>query len=794
MDEDVRSCVARMPKGLSKTYQQIYNQISAHENQKLVVDRAFIWVMCSFGPMTGEQLLAAIRHDENHNHLGSKITTNRLLSLCKNLLVFDELSNCFRFCHASVSEYIEDELWNSQRAHCYAAKSCLRFLLLAYGEPASSVPTSRHRNNETTTQNNTKGTENSVIFEEDYPFHHYSRDLWMHHVQHQEPVEQNADESVSELITLLKAFLNSPTNGGTVYKKWYEKIRRDRWAYLNLPLAVSYAALEDISPPTLPILAMCRFALDTVLTDWWKRDEMFLPHLNEENESPLILAVKASCLPICDRLLTREASIDHCGKDLNALAAAALDGNLEMTRLLIEQGATVDLELPGKCGSALAYASWCGSSDVVEYLIQNGAQVNKPLQGDYGSALAAAACDSIETTKLLIRKGATIDMPLEGRYGSALAAAAFHSITTTAYLIENGATVNIPLQGWFGSALAAAANSGIETTGCLIDNGATVDMPLAGWYGSALAAAASSNLETTAYLIEKRATVDMPLQGGYGSALAAAAFHSIETTAYLIENGATINMPLQGWFGSALAAAACDSNETTSYLIEKGAIVDMLLQGRYGSALAAAACYRIDTTELLIKKGATVDMHLQGWYGSALAAATSRGCSLTSHLLVNIGATVDLVLSAGRFGSALSAAAATGWVVIVTYLVHERKANVNLPLIAGSYGTALNAASHWGQIECVKILLSAGAIGEISQDHCGFNTALEAAQAELCEDILFYEQMKANWEGWGILRSEAQIAADKNAVLNLLLNQHSQSEESLEVRDRTASESSLLPN
>ncbi|KAJ5964770.1 Mur ligase C-terminal [Penicillium vulpinum] len=809
--------IKRMPQGLTQTYKEIYEQISADEDQKTVVDRAFIWVMCSYGPMRSEQLLAAIRHDENHNELEEVVDTNTLLSLCKNLLVLDQPSNRFRFCHASVSEYIENELWNSQRAHCYAAKSCLRFLMLAYGEPAlSTVSKSSHDDVMITTQEDPQMYDDSVILSREYPFHFYSRHHWMRHIQRQEYMAQESEGFDYLLNTLLRAFLKSPSRSGTVYQAWYRDVSDDVRLTRDTAIFTDYSTLQDISPPTLPILAVCRYSFNTILKDWWDGNDMFPTYLNKQNESPLIVAARAGCISICEKLLNRKASVDHSGNRGSALSTAALDGKLDLARFLIEKGATVDMTLQGEFGSALAAAASTGNFDMVRLLIENGATINMPLQGNYGSALATAVsfsdipmieflienqatidmelqgdCRSalslavstgrLDMVKSLLRKGANINMELQGRFRSAIATAAFFGdLDMIELLVQEGAIIDMPMernfQGTFGSALAAAAQHGqLKAAEYLIDKGANVDLEIPGVYESALTAAACGGRRSMIeLLINKGATVDMEFQGSYRSALTVVAFTgNVGGVESLIENGATVDLALEGKYGSALAAAAVYSNiRVIDLLITKGAKVNMALHGSYGSALAVAAYkHRVPAAVFLIENGATVNAALQGPYGSALAAAACGSSVKMAECLIQNGAIVDMLLLTGHFGSALAAAAAAGWVEVVKYLIEKCGADVNLPLVAGSYGTALNAASHWGQTECVKILLGAEATVNPSKDHSGFSNALEAAQAETCESCQHFNNMTNKRRG--MRRDAAQIAADKHAVTKLLLEYES---------------------
>lgn len=887
MDSAVLSRIDQMPAGLTETYREIYEQISENNDQRTVVDRVFIWVMCSYGPMNTDQLLAAIRHDDDNNRVGEKLETSKILSLCGNLVVLDEPMNCFRFCHASVTEYIEQTLWSSQRAHCYAAKACLRFMMLAYGQPAVSSECPQSCGDEIPAEKYPNGNEDSAIFEADYPFSFYSRHYWMRHVRSQESKKSSVDVDISAMIELLIAFLGSPIQSAKVYQSWAAAVFRDVAIERDAAIFTDYLTLQDIRPWSLPILAICRFGLNIMPDDWW--NEVSLSKLNEKSENILILAVRSDCLPICLRLIHRGVPVDPRSGQTSALAAAVSRENINMAQLLIKEGADVNLEIEGEefqghLGSSLAVAASIGNLEMAKVLIQNGAFIDMPLQGDYGSALSTAVClGDLDMATLFIEKRASVNMPIQGRLdsfrdgvgprGSVLAAAARNcDIEMARLLIERGADVNMSLQGHFGSALTAAVVGGsLNMVKLLIDKGANVNMPLKEMYASALTASvyrleleifhlllasgACVNIHTKAilgsalstaagcgrfdmaqaliakganvnlvdegadksalsgasavgdcsmirFLVKKGAIIDMPIPR-YGSALGRAAFTGhLSAATTLIEMGADVNFRVEGHSGSPLFHAASRGDfRMTEFLIQSGAVVDLPLQGHYGSALvgivskiliAPTDCERrLRTLETLIKNGASVNMALQGYYGSALAAITCFGNLSMTELLIKNGAIVDLLLPGGRFGSALAAAAAGGRVDTVRYLVEKGAANVNLPLKTGSYGTALNAASHWGQTECAKFLLGAGAVVNLSQDHTGFSTALEACRAELCENDREFSIMTNTrtppwphfvpgspyWKTW-MRRDRTQIAADRDAVANLLLQHDNLSIES----------------
>ncbi|KAE8440485.1 hypothetical protein EG329_007429 [Mollisiaceae sp. DMI_Dod_QoI] len=576
----VRDRLGKLPVGLNAAYGEIYSKIAArNEHEKVLADRAFMWVMCACKPLKSDELLSAIRLDPKGDitHLSEEVDEGLLLDLCNNLLVLDSQRNVWKFSHLSVTEYFEKNHWDLEQAHCYAAKICLLLLIETYKRARTgSVHSLGDSHNYDSRARD--------IFDPKHPLQNYSRHHWIKHIQTQE--EQEPDP---RLVDLLKFFLGSPGESSSQYQQWYLQVMTD----LEIPLTSAFrrVLMDEISPENSTVFAMCRFSFYTLLSDWWRDAEIPPSQTNSRGDNLLTLAAAAGCRPICEALIKRGAQVDlQNGEYGSALAVAAWRGEIETIMYLIEQGADVNLLLQtGGYGSTLAVAAWWGEIETVKYLIEQGADVNLLLPtGDYGSALAAAAwTGKIETVKYLVKQGADVNLLLKtGDYGSALAAATRGAKTEIVkYLIEQGADVNLLLRtGSFGSALAVAA-----------------------WLGKN---------EIVKYLIEQGADVNLLLQtGGYGSALAVAAWWGeTETVKYLIEQGADVNLLLQtGGYGSALVAAAWrGKTETVKYLIEQGADVNLLLPTGAGS----------NGVEILIDLGAKVDLRSEnGSYSTAFHAS-----------------------------------------------------------------------------------------------------------------------------------------------------------------------------
>lgn len=785
IDSAVRERLAIMPKELSDAYNEIYARISRVQSQKQLVDCAFKWVMCSYSHVSPEYIVTAVRFLGDRNAPEEEIGIGTLLGLCQNLLVIDESTGHLRFPHASVVEFIEKELWDTRAADCYASKACLQCLMVAHGEEEDGTTYTTERTARALVAADYQVSTDDSSTHLTNHFHMYCRYRWMHHVQRYETLVSDPEDFDTGLVSLLKRFLNSPTQSGPFYRKWYHDVLMDDEVQravgyfesgYNDSFARTYRMIsKSLSPPTLPILAMCSFGFYSILHDWWESaDALYNTVKNSNDESLLILAVKTNHLPICQRLVKNGASIEYEGNKGNALCLAAEYGHRDIVELLVQNKASVN-HVSRYHGTALTAAVYYDHLDIARLLIEKGAGVGINLSGESGETPLGAAImqDSLEAIQFLLDKGADINQ-LGNYHKTHLTAAAFYgNIEAVRLLLNKGANVNQVGEDMFGSPLAAAARqNNLELMQLLIANGAIINLP-GGRIGCPLAVAViDSELEAARFLLDKGANVNLVLPGSYGSALAVAVYcGKLESVQFLIENGADINMPLTGPYGSVLAIAAfVGHSEMVRLLVDKGAMVDLPLEnGLVGSELAGAAwAGNVKLVEYLISKGATTDKALSGFFGSALAAAAYHAEIDIVELLIEKGASVHLQLETGSLGSALAAAAAAGSDEIVMFLI-EKGADVNQALVSGKHKTALNAASYWGQIDCVVALLDAGAIVDSALDDFSPENPVETRRYKLDEfDMEVLGDVLYSFP-WGE-RKESQMADDKQEVMRILKN------------------------
>ena len=474
----------------------------------------------------------------------------------------------------------------------------------------------------------------------------------------------------------------------------------------------------------------------------------------------------------------------ECHNALQAAAAAAANdtaanmSNLEVIRLLLDQGADVNIQ-GGWYGNALQAAVFRGKVDVSQLLLDKGANVHAQ-GGLYGNALQAAAAGyygSIGVTRLLLHHGAVVNAQ-GGEYGTPLQAAAHRrNVEVTQILLDKGADVHAQ-GGKYGNALQAAVagyKSNLKVIQLLLDQGADVNAH-GGEYGSALQAAVHyRNVEAIQLLLGKGA--DIHVQGGkYGCALQAAVagyFVPTLTLPLLLDQGADVNAQ-GGEYGTPLQAAAYRGYEAViQSLLDKGADIHAH-GGIYGNALQAAAAGDFDSmgvTRLLLDQGADVNAQ-GGQYGNALQAAAYHGnIEVIQMLLVN-GA--DVHTQGGMFGTVLQAAAYRGNIGAIQLLL-DNGANVNAR--AGKYGAALEkvlALTPPGT--CQKIPGDIPLLVELLQDHAPsllehvpeseyHEIAKQFVNKDRCDLDVFRELLKSRgWAGeaQGKLETEEKLCKGEN--------------------------------
>jgi len=275
LEIDVRARLGKIPEGLGKAYDEIFEQIRKKPgSEPRIAHRAFQWIMCSNEPLSPEKLIAAVCQDpENDSFTETYVTIDFVLKACHNLLVVD-LEGICRFSHLSVQEYLEEIVWTTGQANSYVAKVCLVAL------------------NDSKVDQKRAGFE--VLIE-------YANKHWHAHVR-----RHNENENDDRLSTLLKQFFGSMNESGPAYRRWYPNRQNFE--------------LDELEPSSSASFAVCLFGIFELLSSWWEIGFANVEQKNRNGVPLLQLAARGGNFAVTKALIELGADVNAQGGEYgNAL-------------------------------------------------------------------------------------------------------------------------------------------------------------------------------------------------------------------------------------------------------------------------------------------------------------------------------------------------------------------------------------------------------------------------------------------------------------------------------------------
>lgn len=353
---------------------------------------------------------------------------------------------------------------------------------------------------------------------------------------------------------------------------------------------------------------------------------------DEENTTPLVLAVRRGYDETFCHLLNAVADSDAVGEILSAVHSAAGSGRLEMLQLLVEKGANLHAENEDGT-TALHIAASNGRESVVNLLLKNGADIHKESK-EYGTPLMAAAQNSnVNVAKLLLEKGADVN-GVGGRYHTALQAASLMGNQgMVELLLEHNANPNLA-GGEFGNALfAAISDCDRETVTLLLDAGADPNAREDG-NDTPLQMAAWQGLGGIVELLLKKGAKVNDTGNKHGSALnAAIEGGDLDSVEVLLKYGANPNLQVSGKDAPVQIAARKGLLGILTALVAKGADLTVKDQDNR-SILTHAILWNSDNViEYLLEREDTDFNEKDAAEYSPLIVAVRQGSEFVKALL-----------------------------------------------------------------------------------------------------------------------------------------------------------------
>ncbi len=597
----LRKTLGSLPKTLDETYERILLNIPDVYSDYAI--RILNWLTHSLRPLSLDELseIVAVNLQGEPWFDPDAVFPEQddLLAVCSNLVTLESPGNrkvvspVVRLAHFSVQEYLISERMKNLPARKYGvtylaanetiAATCVAYLL-QFDERETTSP--------------------DLL--EARPLVRYAATCWTQHAR------------------ILDRELNSVRSLGL------RLLQANSKAYANWVRIIGYSVPGQQRAGKFPWRAMkliCRYC------------RLSSKDKGRISMQPLFAITGFEVIELARALLELGADVDAFSEYGVPLLEASRLGNEDLTQLLLDYGADIDLKSGGKeypRTTALQVASENGHEDMVRCLLQRGANINLGGDNTGHSPLAQATIHSqTAVAMLLLERGADVNLQRKNDTCctalQATMAEVLHKydLSTTRLLLKHGADVNIP-GGRTGNALQAACSrtisldshrfSRVRVVQLLLDYGADVHAQ-GGEYGNALQAAAYSGNRSVVDLLLRHGA-DVKAHGGFfGNALQAAVFHpksrrSEHMVWCLLKSGADINA-VGGFYGSALqAASACGIGEPWNVwsikriirlLLDHGANVN-LRGGLYGTALRAAELTgKHDVVRLLLDRGAAID-------------------------------------------------------------------------------------------------------------------------------------------------------------------------------------------
>ena len=361
-------------------------------------------------------------------------------------------------------------------------------------------------------------------------------------------------------------------------------------------------------------------------------------------------AATSNSLQIVKVLIAHGASVDAMDNyGYTALYLAAVNDHLDVVQYLVAHGADVNHVSRDKGGdTVLGIAAYAGHLDIVKYLVSAGANINLPDGKDGETPLILANVDNNKfVVQFLVTQHAQVDATDNNGYTALCLAAAYDHLDMVQYLVAHGADVNHVSRDKGGdTVLGIAANNGhLDIVKYLVSAGANINLPDGkDGYTPLINATIQDKLDVVQYLMAQHAQVDATdNKHGYTALYLAAAHDNLDEVQYLVAHGADVNHVSRDKFGdTVLGIAAYNGHlDIVKYLVLAGANIN-LPDGKDGRTplINATVQDKLDVVQYLVAQHARINA-TDHWGNTALMQAAYDGNLDIVQYLASAGAAIN---------------------------------------------------------------------------------------------------------------------------------------------------------
>lgn len=420
--------------------------------------------------------------------------------------------------------------------------------------------------------------------------------------------------------------------------------------------------------------------------------------------------------------LLKEEKIDVNARDwdeLTPLIPAASSGHLDIVKLLLKEGA--DVNAKDKDGiTALMEASIQGHVKIVEYLIKEGAEVDGTANSGVTALWLASGEGKADVVKSLLKKHADPNNARSDHISALMTAAVGGHADVAKLLLDNGADARYADGDGVTALMNAAENGNVEVLKLLIDSksakatsdgdnkGKYVDLVSKSGFTALIIACAHGHTDAIKYLLtEAKADVNAMHETHVTPLMYAAASGHIEAMQLLFDIGKVDVNELHSNGGSALLEASTGgAGEAMKFLLDKGAKPDLIdmdgvtplhavtSKGDLNGTIALLDSLRKKMSKSELVEHINLPSHSGG---TAVMFAAAGGHPKCTKLMIENGADVNAI-----------ATARPDYLEKLAQMIEEGTVDPNEdPHVDGV--TAVHVAAEEGHLECVQLLIDAGA-------------------------------------------------------------------------------------
>lgn len=268
--------------------------------------------------------------------------------------------------------------------------------------------------------------------------------------------------------------------------------------------------------------------------------------------SELFYGIKSSNISVVQESLNKGVTANVKDEQgFSALGVAAFLGDFQVIKLLLENGAKVNLAEPKHGNTALMFTAAKGNIDVMDALLAAGASVEKLNSYDVNAMDIALMNKQYDAAKYLIKKGADINAISGKQKETALHQAAYNDQSETViFLLEQGADIEIKNKNLMQAFHHAMLHDNVEMVNAFVKHGVDVESQLENGITPFMMSVINGKFKTAKALLRHKANVDHPV--AYAGditllmLLVAKGDHDLDKIKFLLQYGADPDLKVRG--------------------------------------------------------------------------------------------------------------------------------------------------------------------------------------------------------------------------------------------------------